>query len=164
MKRFSVTLTRDVTESVTVDLFAKDEDDAEARALENIPDTGWETEQGTPDMRNMHLGSFHDVVGVSLGEYCLSILTKEGVEQLIRVKPRFNYKTAGFDPIHTTGEFGDFTNVKSGHRLEGIEPENIIEIDVVVNFTDDDFHTRLLSLKDSMGSSLTWELFCNGNI
>jgi hypothetical protein len=112
---------------------------------------------------NMHLGAFHDVVGFAVGVSCISILNEAGVEQLIRVQGRFNQKNAEFDPIQVSGEFGDFSKVKSGHRLEGIEPRDITEIDVSVNYVDDNFHTKLLSLKSAAGMNLTWELYCDGN-
>lgn len=111
---------------------------------------------------NIPMGTFHGVTGVAVGLECLSILNREGVEQLIPIVPHFNRKTGEFDPIDITGEFGDFTGVTGGAILTGLEPSDITNIEVVTDFIDDDFHTRVLRMRNSKGTYLSWSLYCEG--
>ncbi|MCG7629048.1 hypothetical protein MHM88_14650 [Epibacterium sp. MM17-32] len=49
MPKFQVILTRDVTESVCIEIEAADHDAATVKAIENVPDTGWELDENLPD-------------------------------------------------------------------------------------------------------------------
>ena len=113
---------------------------------------------------DVQLGVFHNVVGVCVGQDCVSILDQQGIEQLIPVKPRFSRTRKGFDPIEVKGEFGDFTSVKGGTQLSGIEPKDVTGIEIEVDFHDPDadFHTRFLKVHSGAGLCLTWELYCEG--
>lgn len=48
MKKFQFTLTRDTTESVTVTIEADTIEEAQEKALENPPETGWEQDDNDP--------------------------------------------------------------------------------------------------------------------
>jgi hypothetical protein len=48
MPKYAFTLTRDVTESVRVEINAKSIEDAHEQALMNPPKAGWEMDDNTP--------------------------------------------------------------------------------------------------------------------
>lgn len=111
---------------------------------------------------DVRLGVFHEVKAVAVGQDSVSILGRDGVERLLPVKPHFNPRP---QPIQVTGEFGDIATAEGGTILEGIEACDIIEIEIVPDFfdEDEDFHTKLLRLRSASGLNLTWELYCDGH-
>ena len=112
---------------------------------------------------NVRLGAFHQVVGVAVTQNCISILDITGSERMISVKPKFDRVRGKFDPLHIMGEFGDFSKAKTGHHLEGLDFDSITDVEVTVDLdTEEDFHTRILSVKHLGGLSLSWKLFCEG--
>lgn len=111
---------------------------------------------------NISMGTFHGVTGVAVGREHISILNRTGMEQMMSIFPHFDNRTGEFIPIRVTGEFGDFSRVIGGVVLDGLEPVDITDIEVVTDFIDDDFHTRVLRLKNSKGTSLSWSLYCEG--
>lgn len=112
---------------------------------------------------DVHLGTFHKVTGVAVGNNLVSILDRDGHETLLPVKPLFNPRP---QPIQVSGEFGDFSAVQGGEILRGIKAQDITEIEIVHDFSapDEDFHTRQLRLHSASGLNLIWELYCDGGV
>ena len=110
---------------------------------------------------DVHLGTFHQVAGVAVGDDCVSILGRDGAELLLPIKPHFNPRP---QPIQVRGEFGEFNSVTIGHVLQGVEAQDITAIEVIPGSypPNENFHTKVLRLRSASGLNLTWELYCDG--
>ena len=107
------------------------------------------------------LGTFRDVVAVSAENSNVSIIDKNGWENMISLSPVFK---EGWCPLDIEGEFGDADMGQGGGYLPGLRLQDVthISVDVGEHDPDWDFHLRTLKIRTAPGITLTWELYCNG--
>ena len=105
-------------------------------------------------MINIRLGAFHNVVAVAATEFSVSILEKDGYENIINIIPDRQ------EGITISGEFGDISKARCGAPVPGMKLTRVTEVAVEEL---EDCH-RLLLLRSSHGITLTWILHCEEDL
>lgn len=109
------------------------------------------------------VGVFHNVCAVKIRENGVLIQCQDA-GYLMEIMPVFDRDIAEFNSINVNGEFGQIPKTRSQEKLPGICIRDVVGIEIIPDSTDldDDFHTRLMRLKTSLGVTLEWELYCEG--